>query len=504
VSNWPFSNGLRTPMYASFVQCSHKFSNSSYSKSVEPFNGTESESGNTGIVRSKVSRPLHRIFLTGIFYPTMLSKLAEVLCALSEVSHEGNGEEDRGVDIIETKEGGTVCAESGSNGSNSRSSSSSSSSSIDTTRKYSFDISTLQHFDNAFLHPKSLASAISDKKKDENYSEDLGPIIASIPAESARLPKIPMKFNSTIVDSLSSSIPYTVRSLGKVPRESSSSSSGVGRLSMGGLNVLSSAYSTDDDYRDSTDTSLTDDPNWVGSKRSLDRPYFIVRTASGPRMESFCHYLKTQLPIPKNRVHGPSGGSISGDTDNDSGSVIADNRDRECTGAVATMDSYLPITEIRWPATASSSFSSSSSSLSVSGTVQTEEKLSTKNRRVSLSLSQSDKGSTVSREYSAGVSTGLLSGRKRKQPHSTTEVNSDTVATSSSSSSSNIELNSYYDVVYGAKLPTLCLVQAKHSKEIVREKIESDNSGAVLNELNKYEIYVPETLEDRQRKRMTL
>jgi hypothetical protein len=462
VSNWPFSNGLRTPMYASFVQCSHKFSKFSHMKSDDPSNGTESGSGNAGNVRSKVSRPLHRIFLTGIFYPTALSTLAEVLRALSEVSPEGEGEGGKEADVIGTKEDGTGCVERCPNPSNS-------SSIIDKRSKYSFDIYTLQNFDNAFLHPKSLASEISDKKKEENCSEDLGPVVTAIPVESARLPKIPMKFNSTIVDNLSSTIPYTVRSAARVPGESSSSS--VGRLSLGGLNVLSSTYGTDDDYRDGIDSSLTDDPSWIASKRAQDSPYFVVRTASAPRMESFCHYLQEPLVLPKNRGQDPSGGSISGDTDNDSGSMVQDKREGESTGAVATMDSYLPITEIRWPSAASSAFASSSSSLTA--TIQTEQKVVLKN----------------------------LSGKKRKHPISNSEISTDT---GTISTCSNDELDSHYDVVYGAKLPVLCLVEAKHSKVIIREKIESDNSGAVLDEMNKYEIYAPETLEDRQRKRMTM
>jgi hypothetical protein len=461
-------------------------------KSKESSNGTEIGSGN---VRSKVLKPLHRIFLTGIFYQTVLSQLAEVLCALSEVSPEGReGEGSKGTDISGTKEDGTGCVERGSNNS-------SSSSSIYSSSKYSFDISTLQNFDNAFLHPKSLASGVSDKKKGENYSEELGPIASVIPAESARLPKIPMKFNSTIVDNLSSAIPYTVRSAGRVPSESSSSSSssGLGRLSLGGLNVISSSYGTDDDYRDGTDSSLTDDPSWVASKRAQDSPYFVVRTGSAPRMEGFSHYLPAPLLLPKYRVQHPSEGSISGDTDNDSGSMVPDKRDGESTGAVATMDSYLPVTEIRWPSAAAPSSSSASPSSSLTGAIRTEEKVFQKDRRVPLS--QSNNGRAVSFEYGADVRAGVLSGKKRKHPISNSTINNDTI---SRTTASNSELDSYYDVVYGVKLPVLCLVQAKHSKVIVREKMESDNSGAVLDELNKYDIYAPETLEDRQRKRMTM
>lgn len=516
VSNWPFANGVRTPMYASFAQCSHKFSDISHKKSEEPSNGTENGSGNSGFLRSKVPRPLHRMFLTGIFNPTVLAELAEVLCALSEVGPEGNaeGKGDRVVDMVGTDEDGTQ-----NMGTGLEASSSSSSRSIDVKGKYPFDISTLRNFDNAFLHPKSLVSGtISDKKKEDNSAEDLGPIATLIPAESARLPKIPMKFNSIIVDNLSSSLPYTVRAAAREPAESNSS--GVGRLSLSGMNVLSSMYGTDDDYRDDTDSSLTNDPTWIATKRAEDRPYFIVRTASTQRMECFCHYLQTPLLIPRNRVQDPVGGSISGDTDNDSGSMLVDKREGEGIGAVATMDSYLPITEIRWPSAADSALftaplsapsSLSSSSFASIGAIKKEDKVSVKNRRVSLE--QPKNGSAVSRGYGDDgiIDADMLTGKKRKHPIplsvsipasvTLSEVNINAVA---SSTSSNNELDSYYDVVYGAKLPILCLIQAKHSKVIVREKMESENSGAVLNEMNKYEIYAPETLEDRQRKRMTM
>ena len=61
------------------------------------------------------------------------------------------------------------------------------------------------------------------------------------------------------------------------------------------------------------------------------------------------------------------------------------------------------------------------------------------------------------------------------------------------------------EIIFGEKLRMMYLVKVQHSSALRITNLLSDPevSGAVLKPMNEYEIYAPETLEDRERKRMS-
>ena len=62
----------------------------------------------------------------------------------------------------------------------------------------------------------------------------------------------------------------------------------------------------------------------------------------------------------------------------------------------------------------------------------------------------------------------------------------------------------YYEVVSDADLPAMYVVPAQHSCTIVKENRDLELAGAVLNPMNEYDIYAPETMQERERRRQTM
>ena len=498
VSKWPFLNAVRSPLHVSFVQCSHDFAErvDASSQHVKALTGGSKKEHSSADARSS-SQPVHRMFLTGVIYPDAIASLTELLCVLSkgiQPMHKGagfgvgagggGGEGVRGssASSVENVNGSRLgTADTGeshnlrnSNGNNNNSNNKNSDTknsngNSSSSSAKSFSLKKFLRLDDSFLHSRFRSRIPGDASLEEGIGTKIGTgtkgqsddasIVTALQPDDAhepKMPMIPMTFTSTLVDFSSSS------------RGASSSKGGLGTGS-------SRAQGESGAGRDRGDGDLRDRLEWSASKRIAGHPYFIVRASSSPKMESFCYYSafppssssSSSTPLGARERNGSNvcgGVAIGDDTNHTAAAAISRSAADRCNGSThtaapetetETLSAHSHYTEIRW-----------SQSIAVPTPIVVQ---------------------IIEKDSVVGVDS---SGRKRKRP--VPVVPSDHVE-------GIVDPDFYYEILYGASAPLMCVMPARHSQTMSKEKREIELSGATLEQFNKYDIYTTETLIDRER-----
>ena len=424
--------------------------------------------------------------------------------------------------------------------------------------------SSLHNIDKAFLHQNALTHSNGHAKTGDTIhpTESIGAAAAAAAASAALLsasaeavlkPKIPMKFSIKLVDPSS-------RYSSTTSTSTATSTSNDGLL---GLKSQSDNPPNGSNSSNSSNNGLSSNRvngaekggkgtlPWSTRKRAQEVPYFIVRTKASTNTNALCYYPEVKrrpLTYISSTAHDVASvgvsASVSGDVASSRSSGVEDpfrgvdsvtstqdgtarsssngdtNGDGNCdAGAGAgddevevVMKSRAPILEIRWSkdensiytATSASPSSSSSSSslLSTSPSSMLAKRIrEVRGRTQAGQLRTQELGNSVDvTQETLDSSTALTVNKKRKKPLNDIKSSPNGVLSGKKEGS----CEGYYEVVSGADLPVMYVVPAQHSRTIVKENKDLELAGAVLNPMNEYDIYAPETIQERERRRQTM
>ena len=607
VSMWPFSNAHRQSLNASVVLCSHSF----LKKSVWEDSRTVGQDIPGKGMKAGSSKSFHTVHLSGVILPPTLSALAELLYELSEVKVKAGAEAGGEAEAEGEVEVGVASYKSAQQPYNNSSVegvqnvkqriNNSTSDSSDQYRTSDDDGSTLHQdcrskssvlhsIDKAFLHQNALSTLNSHTKKD-NIINPIESVVSTTTTTTtaaasssssssssslldssltgAQRPKIPMKFSIRLVDPSS--------------RYSSSSSSSSTSTANDGSIALRSQNENPSSTIDGTENGVKGKGKgegegkgsmpWVAKKRTLEEPYFIVRTKSSTSSNAFCYYPELKRRVAPSRADGAmnvnmnlSGAGAGNGGEGEGVSVVTAGsrrksydieelyKDADTVSMSSTQSTFVdgdadqhagsdavevvmrsraPLLELRWckddrsslsatsssPSSSSSSSTSSSSSSSSSTSFLSSFSHSTSTPSIIEIRTIEDRGNTQAvqppshqtassrdKENETFDSGTELTVNKKKRKIPLNDI------TSSSSSSLNAvtsrrnkeAVEDSYEVVSSADLPVLYVVAAQHSCTIMKEKKDLELAGALLNPLNEYDIYAPETIHDKERRRQTM
>ena len=219
---------------------------------------------------------------------------------------------------------------------------------------------------------------------------------------------------------------------------------------------------------------------WVNKRRIENKLYFVINTTPLFCTEKFNYYIPyCPLSVDSQGIENVNCNNMI--TDNVS---FKNEENGICKEEILDkMDSYLPIQEIRW-------FDSKNSVLDLQNTysmISSKENILKASNKENFEKSNNS-NNLIKRKYD--LNSNLILNKDDDKNIDKEEKNAD---------------NSIYDIriIQNIKPPLMYLIKIPHSI-VARNNDFMQNpelSGAILKPMNEYEIYAPETLEDRERER---
>ena len=499
VSRWPFTHGVQTPLHSSFIQCNHDFFEAT--SEIRPLSKGKSDNDGLSVFDLEIPvknrkvlgpKPHHRIFLTGMVYTSTLPSLSQALCALAETHRRRKRVITEGKEKALRFDFQDMSSSSSSSGSNSTNHNDENDRCSMITGNSNGDVKvstnqcdkTLlkdplwQRLDETFMHMKSLHNRTTNYFKEEEKKPSGGTAV-TLHGIEVSVPKVPFIFTTIQIDPIPN---MTIGTEGEVDLDSTNSMIASSRRNEGiEVNDDDADYlhenekgnregnilGNSDKYNDQSTLRLKS--GWLDRQRAGENLYFVVRTTSLSASEKFSYYSPDIISPHDSQAH----------IDGDSYDKIANNLTSKCANTLPVdgvngfteMNSFMPIDEISWNESVKSDISAHSS------------------------YKKSDNHLNVVDQNS--ITTNL--GKKRK--HSINSMSN----TGDDDDEKDIIEPATDEIIFGEKLRMMYLVKVQHSSALRITNLLSDPevSGAVLKPMNEYEIYAPETLEDRERKRMS-
>ena len=489
VSRWPFTHGVQTPLHSSFIQCNYDFYEARSGMRSLSKGNNDNEYGTSGssafdreiLVKNRrvlVPKPYHRLFLTGMMYTSILPSLSQALCALAEthrrrmnVSSSGSCMNPTIGNYDENDQCGILTGNSNSD---------------DKINTYQCDNTVLKdpllgRLDETFMHFKSLHNRASNFLKEEENMPSGGTIIP-LQGIEVSVPKVPFILTTIQIDPLDNMADGGEGQVKQNPMKSMIELSKRNE-SIEGNDADANFYSNslnedqkDDGKVDSHEikekyndhSSSLWRSGWLDRQRAGDSLYFVIRTTSLSGCEKFSYYSSDILSL--HDSHAGIDANLYGDVANNLlNSVNTVPVDGE--NGITEMNSFKPFDEIRWK-------ESEKSDISVNSFPKISDNY--------LNLDDENPVSTIL-------------GKKRKYPMKSMSI------AGGDDSEKDLTERATDEIIFGEKPRRMYLVKAQHSSALRINNLLQDPevSGAVLKPMNEYEIYAPETLEDRERKRMS-
>jgi hypothetical protein len=419
-------------------------------------NISKTKTNSEGNLRNQyVVKPFHRVHLTGIINSAILSKLAEVLHELSK----DNSSTSLFGDINDSH---TASSSSSNNGAyhgneNYRNTSNNNKNGDCLTNKDRKlpDEKFFSRIDSTFLRPNYMVSSPLQNKKKRPLSSPMKFVVSN-------QPRIPIQFIQ--------------------PKNPISNFSNIDPLH-GNRNDRNNVMKENDgrikSHRRDEGNEIPSGLSWIAKRRISNEPYFIVSTTAPPKLERFNYRIQNNdkghvnNSTPSNEKKKPDGINVY-------------NMDKSDENGIIIMGSKLPFHEIRW---LRSPLAPSSSDKN-------------KKNRADNGVINCKNDGEVRTEYYNTVKEEFVDNFDNDQGGMFIDKDKEHLRHKSGAKRKFNEKEIYYEAISGVDKQPIRLINIPHSKIVIEKNEVTD--GAILKPLNEYEIFAPETLEDRERKKLSV